>query len=76
MDFWLEKLEPSSFVAVIVSVGYCLPFMRLPDPRYQCNHKSAWKMHLSLLILFRNRLRGIARWNGTGVQLCAAHCQW
>ncbi len=41
MDFWLNELEPSSFVAEIVSVGYCLPFMRLPDPRYQWNHKSA-----------------------------------
>ena len=30
-----------SFVAEIVSVGYRLPFMRLPDPRCQPNHKSA-----------------------------------
>ena len=40
VDFWLNELEPSTFVAEIVSVGYRLPFMRLPDPRCQPNHKS------------------------------------
>ena len=41
VDFWLNEFEPSTFVAEIVSVGYRLPFMRLPwDPRCQPNHKS------------------------------------
>jgi hypothetical protein len=39
--FWLDELEPSSFVAGIVTEGYRLPFLRLPDPLFQLNHKSA-----------------------------------
>ena len=40
-DFWLHELEPSSFVAGIISEGYRLPFLRLPDPLFQLNHRSA-----------------------------------
>ena len=39
--FWLDELEPSSFVAGIISEGYRLPFLRLPDPLCQLNHRSA-----------------------------------
>ena len=39
--FWLNELEPSSFVAGIISEGYHLPFLRLPDPLFQLNHRSA-----------------------------------
>ena len=40
-DFWLNELEPSSFVAGIITEGYRLPFLRLPDPLFQLNHRSA-----------------------------------
>lgn len=40
-NFWLNELEPPSFVAGIITEGYCLPFLRLPDPLFQLNHKSA-----------------------------------
>ena len=36
-SFWLDELEPSSFVAGIITVGYRLPFLRLPDPLFQMN---------------------------------------
>ena len=39
--FWLDELEPSSFVAVIVTEGYRLPLLKLPDPLFQMNHRSA-----------------------------------
>ena len=39
--FWLDELEPSSFVAGIISEGYRLPLLRLPDPLCQLNHRSA-----------------------------------
>ena len=39
-SFWLDELEPSSFVAGIVTVGYRLPFLRFPDPLFQMNHRS------------------------------------
>ena len=39
--FWLDELEPSSFLAGIISEGYRLPFLRLPDPLCQLNHRSA-----------------------------------
>ena len=38
---WLNELEPSSFVAGIISESYRLPFLRLPDPLCQLNHRSA-----------------------------------
>ena len=40
-NFWLNELEPPSFVAGIITEGYRLPFLRLPDPLFQLNHKSA-----------------------------------
>ena len=40
-EFWLNELEPSSFVAGIVTDGYRLPFIRMPDPLHHLNHKSA-----------------------------------
>ena len=40
VGFWLSELEPSSSVSEIVSVGYRLPFMRLPSPRCHPNHLS------------------------------------
>ena len=39
--FWLNELELSSFVAGIITEGYRLPFLRLPDPLFQLNHRSA-----------------------------------
>ena len=39
--FWLNELEPSSFVAGIITGGYRLPFLRLPDAVFQLNHRSA-----------------------------------
>jgi hypothetical protein len=39
--FWLDEVDPSSFVADIVTEDYRLPFMRLPDLLFQLNHKSA-----------------------------------
>ena len=30
-EFWLDELEPSSFVKRIITEGYRLPFLRLPD---------------------------------------------
>jgi hypothetical protein len=32
--FWIDELDPSSFVADIVIEDYRLPFMRLPDPLF------------------------------------------
>ena len=40
-DFWLKELEPSSFVAEIVTKGYRLPFIKLPSPQCHPNHRSA-----------------------------------
>jgi hypothetical protein len=40
-DFWLSDLEPTAFTAAIGTEGYWLPFMKMPDPVYQLNHKSA-----------------------------------
>ena len=40
-NFWLNKLEPSSFVSSIITDDYRLPFLRLPDPLVQLNHRSA-----------------------------------
>ena len=39
--FWLEELEPSSFVKEIVTQGYRIPFIQLPDPVCYRNHRSA-----------------------------------
>ena len=39
--FWLNELEPSSFVEGIITGGYRLPFLRLPDAVFQLNHRSA-----------------------------------
>ena len=39
-DFWLNELEPSTFVRGIVTEGYRLPFMRYPDSVCQLNHRS------------------------------------
>lgn len=41
--FWLEELEPSSFVNEIVTHGYRIPFIRLPDPFFYRNHRSPLK---------------------------------
>ena len=40
--FWLEELEPSSFIKEIVTQGYRIPFIRLPDPVCYRNHRSAF----------------------------------
>ena len=40
-EFWLNELEPSSFVAGIVTDGYRLPFIRMPDPLH---HLNPWRM--------------------------------
>ena len=40
-QFWLEELEPSSFIKEIVTQGYRIPFIRLPDPVCYKNHRSA-----------------------------------
>ena len=37
-SFWLNELEPFSFVAIIITEGYRLPFMRFADPVCQLNH--------------------------------------
>ena len=39
--FWLNELEPSAFVVGIITESYRLPFLRLPDPLFQVNHRSA-----------------------------------
>ena len=41
--FWLNELESSSFVESIVSQGYQLPFIKLPDPVCLMNHRSAYE---------------------------------
>ena len=41
--FWLEELDPSEFVADIVTSGYCLLFIALLDPVFQKNHRSAFE---------------------------------
>ena len=41
--FWLEELDPSEFVANIVTSGYRLLFIALPDPIFQKNHRSAFE---------------------------------
>ena len=41
--FWLEELDPSKFVADIVTSGYRLPFIALPNPVFQRNHRSAFE---------------------------------
>ena len=40
-EFWLYELEPTSFVADIVTKGYRLTFMMMPDPLCQLNNRSA-----------------------------------
>ena len=40
-QFWLDNLDPSSFVREIVTQGYRIPFIRLPDPVIYKNHRSA-----------------------------------
>ena len=40
-SFWLEELEPSSFVKEVIMQGYRIPFIRLRDPVCYKNHKSA-----------------------------------
>ena len=40
-EFWFNELQPTDFVADIVTKGYRLPFMRMPDPVCQMNLKSA-----------------------------------
>ena len=40
--FWLEELAPSSFKE-IVTKGYCIPFIHLPDPVCYRNHRSVLK---------------------------------
>ena len=39
--FRLNELEPSSFVAGIITECYRLPFLRLPDAVFLLNHRSA-----------------------------------
>ena len=39
--FWLQELEPSPFVKEVIIQGYRIPFIRLPDPVFYKNHKSA-----------------------------------
>ena len=34
-EFWLYELQPTAFVSDIVTKGYRLPFMRMPDPLCQ-----------------------------------------
>ena len=41
--FWLEKLAPSKFVADIVTSGYRLPFIAIPEPVFPKNHRSAFE---------------------------------
>ena len=38
--FWLSELEGTAFIAAIVTEGYRLPFMRMPDPVCQLHHAS------------------------------------
>ena len=40
-DYWLQELEPSSFVKEVITQGYRIPFVRLPDPVFYRNHNSA-----------------------------------
>ena len=40
-EFWLNELESSSFITGIITDGYRLPFLRMPDPLHHLNHKSA-----------------------------------
>lgn len=40
-EFWLYELQPTAFVSDIVTKGYRLPFMRMPDPLCQLNNRSA-----------------------------------
>ena len=42
-DFWLKELESSSFVKEIVTEGYRIPFIRLPEPVFYRNHKSSFE---------------------------------
>ena len=37
----MDELEPSAFVVGIIMEGYRLPFLRLPDPLFQLNHRSS-----------------------------------
>ena len=46
--FWLDELEPSSFVAGIITEGYRLPFLRLPD---RCIIGLLWKIPCLYLML-------------------------
>ena len=40
-QFWLDELDPSSFVRDIIMHGYRIPFIRCPDPVYYMNSSSA-----------------------------------
>ena len=40
-DSWLNVLRPSSFIEGVVTKGYQLPFIRMPDLVCMLNHKSA-----------------------------------
>ena len=40
-QFWLDNVDPSSFVRDIVTQGYRIPFICLPDPVFYKNHRSA-----------------------------------
>ena len=42
-DFWLKELEPSSFVKEVITQGYHIPFIQLPEPVYYRNHRSAFE---------------------------------
>ena len=39
-DFWLGELEPTASIAAVATECYLLPFVRVPDPVFQLNHKS------------------------------------
>ena len=42
-DFWLKELEPSSVVKELITQGYRIPFIQLPEPVYYRNHRSAFE---------------------------------
>ena len=52
--FWLEELDPSEFVADIVTSRYRLPFIALPDPVF---FRRTIDWHLKILALFLLPLR-------------------
>ena len=42
-QFWLDELEPSPIVREVIEHGYRIPFIRLPDPVFYRNTKSAFE---------------------------------